>query len=113
MKGASVYDVSPDYLRKSERSKLSKANAPATIASNITDLNRIQISYTKVRKVIPGDYESLFSEIGYRIKIFIPNKSVLEIKEIKSIIIRSGDPLSAGWQKGQLCPRLASNGQSR
>lgn len=86
MNGATVYDVTPDYLKKYERYKLSKGNSPATIASNITDLKRILNYYTKVKKVIPRDYEYPFSEIGYRIKNFIPNKSVLENIDIKSIV---------------------------
>lgn len=86
MKGATVYEVTPDYLRKFERWKISKGNSPATIASNITDLKRILNYYTKVKKVIPRDYEYPFSEIGYRIKNFIPNKSVLENDDIKSVV---------------------------
>jgi integrase len=86
MKGATVYDVTPDYLRKFERYKLSKGNSPATIASNITDLKRILNYYTKVKKVIPRDYEYPFSEIGYRIRNFVPNKSVLENIDIKSVV---------------------------
>lgn len=85
MIGATVYDVTPDYLRRFERYKLSKGNSPATIASNITDLKRILNYYTKVKKIIPRDYEYPFSEIGYRIKNFIPNKSVLENSEIKAV----------------------------
>jgi integrase len=85
MIGATVYDVTPDYLRRFERYKLSKGNSPATIASNITDLKRILNYYTKVKKIIPRDYEYPFSEIGYRIKNFIPNKSVLENNEIKAV----------------------------
>jgi hypothetical protein len=86
MEGATVYDVTPDYLRKFERWKINKGNSPATIASNITDLKRILNYYTKVKKVIPRDYEYPFSEIGYRIKNFIRNKSVLENSELKSIV---------------------------
>jgi integrase len=86
MKEATVYEVTPDYLRKFERWKIIKGNSPATIASNITDLKRILNYYTKVKKVIPRDYEYPFSEIVYRIKNFIPNKSVLENDDIKSVV---------------------------
>ncbi len=72
MKGAAVYDVTPDYLRKFEKYNLNIGNSPATIASNITDLKRILNYYTKVKKLIPRDYEYPFSEVGYRIKNFIP-----------------------------------------
>lgn len=85
MKGASVYDVTADYLKKFERYKLSIGNSPATIASNITDLKRVLNYYTKVKKVIPKDYEYPFSESGYRIKNFIPNKTVLENVDIESV----------------------------
>jgi len=90
MEGATVYDVSPDYLRKFERYKLSKGNSPATIASNITDLKRILNYYTKVKKVIPRDYEYPFSEAGYRINNFIPTKFVMENEEIKSVVDMKG-----------------------
>ena len=86
MKGATVYDVTPDYLRKFEKYKLNIGNSPATIASNITDLKRILNYYTKVKKVIPRDYEYPFSEIGYRIRNFIPTKLVMENEEIKSVV---------------------------
>jgi hypothetical protein len=86
MKDATFYDVTSDYLMKFERWKQSKGNSPATIASNINDLKRILNYYTKVRKVIPRDYEFPFSEIEYQIKNFIPNKPVLGNNEIKSIV---------------------------
>jgi hypothetical protein len=86
MKGATVLDVTPDYLRKFEKYKLNIGNSPATIASNITDLKRILNYYTKVKKVIPRDYEYPFSEVGYRIKNFIPTKLVMENDEIKSVV---------------------------
>lgn len=86
MKGATVYDVTPDYLRKFEKYKLNIGNSPATIASNITDLKRILNYYTKVKKVIPRDYEYPFSEVGYRIKNFIPTKLVMGNDEIKSVV---------------------------
>ena len=86
MKGATVYDVTPDYLRKFEKYKLNIGNFPATIASNITDLKRILNYYTKVKKVIPRDYEYPFSVVGYRIKNFIPTKLVMENDEIKSVV---------------------------
>jgi integrase len=86
MKGATVFDVTPDYLRKFEKYKLNIGNSPATIASNITDLKRILNYYTKVKKLIPRDYEYPFSEVGYRIKNFIPNKLVMENEEIKAVV---------------------------
>jgi len=86
MKGATVYDVTPDYLRKYEKYKLNIGNSPATIASNITDLKRILNYYTKVKKLIPRDYEYPFSEVGYRIKNFIPTKLVMENEEIKLVV---------------------------
>lgn len=86
MKDATFYDVTSDYLMKFERWKQSKGNSPATIASNINDLKRILNYYTKVKKVIPRDYEFPFSEIEYQIKNFIPNKPVLGNNEIKSIV---------------------------
>jgi integrase len=86
MEGATVYDVTPDYLRKFEKYKLNIGNSPATIASNITDLKRILNYYSKVKKLIPRDYEYPFSEVGYRIKNFIPAKLVMENEEIKSVV---------------------------
>lgn len=84
--GLTVYDITPEFLSKFERYKLDLGNSPATIASNITDLRRILNYYTKVKKVIPRDYEYPFSEIGYQIKNFIPTKFVIENEEIKSIV---------------------------
>lgn len=84
--GLTVYDITPELLSKFERYKLDLGNSPATIASNITDLRRILNYYTKVKKLIPRDYEYPFSEIGYQIKNFIPTKFVIENEEIKSVV---------------------------
>lgn len=84
--GLTVYDITPEFLSKFERYKLDLGNSPATIASNMTDLRRILNYYTKVKKLIPRDYEYPFSEIGYQIKNFIPTKFVIENEEIKSVV---------------------------
>jgi integrase len=84
--GLSVYDITPELLTKFEKFKLDLGKSPATIASHMTDLRRILNYYTKVKKVIPKDYEYPFSEIGYRIKNFIPTKFVIENEEIRSIV---------------------------
>lgn len=84
--GLTVYDITPELLTKFEKYKLELGKSPATIASHMTDLRRILNYYTKVKKVIPKDYEYPFSEIGYRIKNYIPTKFVIENDEIKSIV---------------------------
>ena len=86
-KGATVYDVTPDYLRKYERTKLDNGISPATVASNFTDLKRILNYYSKVKKVIPKDYEYPFSEAGYRIKNHVPSKQVLKMKRLNPLLI--------------------------
>lgn len=85
-KGLTVYDITADFLKKFERTKFESQMSPATIASYITDLKRIINYYTKVKKIIPRDYEYPFSEIGYRIKNYIPTKYVITNEEIKSIV---------------------------
>ena len=67
-KGVTVYDITPDFLRKFEKSQLEAKLSPVTIASYLIDLRRILNYYTKVVKVIPQTYEYPFGEGKYQIK---------------------------------------------
>jgi integrase/recombinase XerD len=67
-KGITVYDITPDFLRKYEKSQLEAKLSPVTITSYLIDIRRILNYYTKVMKVIPQTYEYPFSEGKYQIK---------------------------------------------
>ncbi len=85
-KGVTVYDVTPDFLRKFEKSHLEAKLSPVTIASYLIDLRRILNYYTKVKKIIPQTYEYPFGEGRYRIKKPKLPKSVLSNEEIKAVV---------------------------
>ena len=55
--GLTVFDITPEFLSKFEKYKFDDGKSPATIASYMTDLRRILNYYTKVKKVIPREYE--------------------------------------------------------
>lgn len=84
-KGVTVYDVTPDFLRKFEKSQLEAKLSPVTIASYLIDLRRILNYYTKVVKVIPPTYEYPFGEGKYQIKKPKLPKNVLSNEEIKAV----------------------------
>ena len=84
-KGLTVYDITPDFLRKYEKSQLEAKLSPVTIASYLIDLRRILNYYTKVVKVIPQTYEYPFGEGKYQIKKPKLPKIVLSNEEIKAV----------------------------
>lgn len=84
-KGLTVYDITPDFLRKYEKSQLEANLSPVTIASYLIDLRRILNYYTKVIKVIPQTYEYPFGEGKYQIKKPKLPKIVLSNEEIKAV----------------------------
>jgi integrase len=84
-KGLTVSDITPDFLRKYERSQLEAKLSPVTIASYLIDVRRILNYYTKVVKVIPQTYEYPFGEGKYQIKKPKLPKSVLSNEEIKAV----------------------------
>ena len=85
-KGITVYDITPDFLRKFEKSQLEAKLSPVTIASYLIDLRRILNYYTKVVKVIPQTYEYPFGEGKYQIKKPKLPKIVLSNEEIKAVV---------------------------
>lgn len=84
-KGATVFDITPDFLKNFEKAKLTNNLSPATISSYMIDLRRILNYYMKVKKIIPVYYEYPFGEGKYRIKKPRSYKQVLENWEIQKI----------------------------
>ena len=84
-KGVTVYDITPDFLRKFEKSKLEDELSPVSISSYIIDLRRILNYYTKVIPLIPQSYEYPFGEGKYQIKKTKLPKYVLSNEEIKAV----------------------------
>jgi len=84
-KGATIFDITPAYLRNFEKLKLIEKLSPATISSYMIDLRRILNYYTKVKEIIPIYYEYPFGEGKYRIRKTRSYKQVLENDEIQVI----------------------------
>ncbi len=84
-KGATIFDVTPDFLRNFEKMKLFEKLSPATISSYMIDLRRILNYYTKVKKIIPIYFEYSFGEGKYQIRKPRSYKQVLENNEILAI----------------------------
>jgi len=83
---ATVFDVTPEFCREFEKSKIDSGCSPAAIASWFRSLRRIINYYSKVKKIIPRFYDYPFLEGGYQIKSFMPSKLVLSNDEIKSVV---------------------------
>ena len=83
---SSVLDVTPDFCREFEKTKLDSGCSPAAISSWFRNLRRIINYYSKVKKVIPRHYDYPFTEAGYQIKSYSPSKFVLTNDEIKSLV---------------------------
>lgn len=84
-KGATVFDVTPDFLKNFEKFKLSKNLSPATVSSYMIDLRRILNYYMKVKKIVPISFEYPFGEGKYQIRKPRSYKQVLENEEIQTI----------------------------
>ena len=84
-KGVTVYDITPDFLRRFEKSQLEKGLSPVSISSYIIDLRRILNYYSKVIQLIPKTFEYPFGEGKYQIKKTKLPKRVLSNEEIKKI----------------------------
>ena len=83
---ANVFDVTPEFCREFEKSKLDSGCSPAAISSWFRNLRRIINYYSKVESVIPRHYDYPFKEGGYQIKSYMPSKLVLSNDEIKSVV---------------------------
>jgi len=84
--GATVFDVTPEFCREFEKSKLDSGSSPAAISSWFRNLRRIINYYSKVKKIIPKFYDYPFFEGGYQIKSYMPSKLVLSNTEIKAVV---------------------------
>lgn len=84
-KGISVGDITPDFLNKFEKKKLSEGCSQSTIDSHNRNLRRIINYFTTEIKSIPKTYQYPFGKGGFSIKSFFPKKLVLKNFEIKAV----------------------------
>lgn len=84
--GNSIWDITPDFLKRFERNKLGAGCSLATVHSNLRDLRMIINYFTNEEKIIPNHYIYPFAKGGYSISTFFPNKLVLKENEIKYLI---------------------------
>lgn len=86
MPGASVQNITTDFLKKFEKTKLASGCSLATINSYNRNLRSIINYYRNVDKIIPASYEYPFGRGGYSISSFFPAKMALDNDEIKKVI---------------------------
>lgn len=84
--GLTVWDVTPDLLKRFEKEKTENGCSTATTASYLRHLRRIINYYMKVEKVIPENYEYPFGEGKYSVRNYFGKRLVLSNDEIKRII---------------------------
>src|SRR5450631_4952515 len=83
--GISVGDITPDFLNRFEKKKLSEGCSQSTIDSHNRNLRRIINYFTAEIKSIPKTYQYPFGKGGFSIKSFFPKKLVLKNFEIKAV----------------------------
>jgi integrase len=84
--GMTVWDITPDFLKKFEKDKMASGMSQATIDSYSRDLRRIINYFSNEVILIPKNYQYPFGKSGYSIKNFFPKKLVLTNDEIKSVV---------------------------
>ena len=83
--GITVWDVTPELLKKFEKGKTDGGCSPATSASYLRHLRAIINYYTKVERLIPDQYVYPFGKGSYSIKNYYGKKLVLSNAEIKKV----------------------------
>ena len=84
--GLTIWDVTPDLLKRFEKEKTEQGCSSATIASYLRHLKRIINYYMKVDNLIPKQYEYPFGEAKYSIRNFKGKRLILSNDEIKRIV---------------------------
>ena len=84
--GLTIWDVTPDLLKKFAKEKKEHGCSSATTASYLRHLRRIINYYMKVDVIIPKQYDYPFGEGKYEVKDFSGKRLVLSDNEIKRII---------------------------
>lgn len=84
--GLVVDDITPDFLRKFEKSKLSSGCSLATVDTYNRNLRSVLNYFIHNVKLIPRQYQYPFGKGGYSISTFWPKKQVLSNEEIKRIV---------------------------
>ena len=84
--GISVGDITPNFLKRFEKSKMDDGCSRATVDSHLRNLRRIINYFKNEVKLIPEQYVYPFGRGGYSISSFFPTKIVLKEQEIQSII---------------------------
>ena len=84
--GATVFDITPKFLRKFENYKVESGCTISTVSAYLRDLRTV-INYFRYEvKIIPKDYDYPYSRGGYTIKNVRTKKQVLSNVEIKAVI---------------------------
>lgn len=84
--GITVWDLTPELLKKFEKNKVDNGCSTATVASYMRHLRRIINYYIKVEKIIPSQFEYPFGEGKFMIRNSNPKRQILHNEEIKKII---------------------------
>lgn len=82
----SILDITPDFLKNSERKRLNDGTSISSINSNFRDLRTVINYVMKKKKLLPLDYTYPFGKSGYSICEYFPKKQVMTNEEIKKII---------------------------
>ena len=84
--GLTVYDITPEFLRRYEVAARNEGLSRGTIDGIFRDLRRIVNYFMLEKKMIPKSYEYPFGRGGYSVKSFFGRKLVMSKDEIKKVV---------------------------
>jgi integrase len=84
--GLTVWDVTPEFLKKFEKTKLDAKVKISTINSYHRDLRAVLNYFMKNHKLIPSNYEYPYGNAGYSVKNAAPKTNVMSNEEIQKVL---------------------------
>lgn len=84
--GATISDITPEFLKQFEIERLKTGASPATISSYLRNLRSVVNHFMKVEKLIPATYEYPFGKGGYSVRDFWGKKIVISNDEIAKVV---------------------------
>ena len=84
--GATITDITPEFLRHFEIERYKSGSSPATVSSYLRHLRSVINHFMKVEKLIPPSYEYPFGRGGFSVRDYWGKKLVLSNSEITKVV---------------------------
>ena len=80
-----VFDITPQFLKDFEKSKLKEGVSISTIGAYTKNLRSVINYFSQVEKIIPPTYQYPYGRGGYSVSNYFPKKVVLSNDDIQKI----------------------------